>query len=563
MYIRVTSTPKSPRKSVKIVASVREGYKVRQVMIHNLGVASNDEQIEKLKCIGYEYIARFKLEQDKSSGQTNLFPENEQALVQSFKQIASKPGRKIKKTLENIIPLNQVTLDQIEEKARIVEGIHEVGGHMYELLGYNGLLSSKNDQRILKDLVLSRLAEPSSKHKACSILNKKFGKSHEISSIYRVMDRLHPSINALKTLTFENTKRLIPGTVDIVFFDVTTLYFESTTTDDLREFGYSKDHRFNTTQVVLALATNRDGLPIGYELFSGNTAETKTLIASIESWKRVFNIGSVCFVADRAMMSEDNVVLLEAHGYNYVIAAKLRSFDKKLKEDILDANHYVAYSIGQELAWIGEFSWKKKRLIVSYKSSRARNDEYKRNKSLEKIQKRLGEDGNAKKLINNSAALKYSKIDAAKAMLDSNKIATDCEWDGLHGLITNLSELGAREVLARYSRLWVIEESFRINKHNLEMRPIYHFKKERIESHIAICYMSFTLLKHLEYRIGLAGKLSPNEIREELMAVQSSIYAHKETGDKYRVPGLFTHNASKIYRALNIKRDLDASIYLE
>ena len=123
-----------------------------------------------------------------------------------------------------------------------------------------------------------RLANPSSKLKSQSLLEKRYARTHDLDAIYRLMDKLFPQIEALKKLTFEKTKKTIPGTIDLLFFDCTTLYFESTQTDELRAFGYSKDHRFNTTQVVLALATNSDGLPIGYELFEGNKAEVKTLL---------------------------------------------------------------------------------------------------------------------------------------------------------------------------------------------------------------------------------------------------------------------------------------------
>src|SRR5581483_6318457 len=112
----------------------------------------------------------------------------------------------------------------------------------------------------------------------------------------------------------------------------TTLYFESTDTDELRNFGYSKDHRSNTTQVVLALATNSQGLPIGYELFEGNKAEVSTLVAAIESWKKIFNINKVCFVGDRAMFSQKNLQLLDQINYSYIVAAKL----KTLPQDFID-----------------------------------------------------------------------------------------------------------------------------------------------------------------------------------------------------------------------------------
>lgn len=180
------------------------------------------------------------------------------------------------------------------------------------------------------------------------------------------MDKVFPKIGQIKKMTFEKTKMLFPEKVDLILFDVTTLYFESIEIDELRNYGYSKDHRFNTTQVVLALATNQDGLPIGYELFEGNKAEVSTLAAAIESWKRLFQIDSVCFVGDRAMFSKDNIKLLESHGNQYIIAAKLKSLSNAMKNEVLDKKHYKPCIINDEFAWVGEFEYEGQRLISSY-----------------------------------------------------------------------------------------------------------------------------------------------------------------------------------------------------
>jgi transposase len=480
----------------------------------------------------------------------------------STKTSGKRLGRKATKHLQDVLPIQQVTLDKIIEEQRTIEGVHEVAGHLYDELGYNTILANKKDKELLRDLVLTRLVAPTSKLKSWQILDTKFAKKYDLNKVYRLLDTLHTKIDDIKRHTFEKTKSLMPEKIDIVFFDVTTLYFESVNTDELREFGFSKDHRFNSTQVVLALATNGDGLPIGYELFNGSKAEVKTLLESLELWEKNIAIQSVCFVGDRAMMSDDNLAKLEGKGYSYVIAAKLRAMPKVLKQEVLSEANYSPTVIGEELAWVGEFKYKERRLIVSYKTSRAKNDVKKREQIVTKLKKRIGNKGDTKKLITNQGTLKYTTTENAVTSIDNEKIGNDAEWDGLHGVITNLTEQDSKMILGRYARLWVIEESFRLNKHNLEMRPIYHFKKERIESHIALCYMTYALLRHLQYRISITQKISINVIIEELMAIQASIYVHKETGDRYRVPGKFSHNAAKIYKAFNLTRSLDAELVL-
>ena len=110
-----------------------------------------------------------------------------------------------------------------------------------------------------------------------------------------------------------------------MFFDVSTLYFESFIQDELRDFGYSKDNKFKETQVVLALAVTREGLPLGYKLFPGNTGETKTLVVFLNTWKKYIEINRVVFVADRGMFNYINLSFLEESGYEFIVAAKLRS----------------------------------------------------------------------------------------------------------------------------------------------------------------------------------------------------------------------------------------------
>lgn len=174
---------------------------------------------------------------------------------------------------------------------------------------------------------------------------------------------------------------------------------------------------------------------------------------------------------------------------------------------------------------------------------------------LNKINKTLGTEGSTQKLITNQGVKKYTKSDNCKTVLDEVKIAEDMAWDGLHGVITNIKEATHATIISRYARLWKIEESFRLNKCTLSMRPIFHFKTERIHAHIAICYMAFSVLRHMEYIVNLTQKISPQFILEELMEVQSSILKDTVTGKQYRLPGRFSQTASKIYKAFNIVKD--------
>ncbi len=567
MFIRITSTKNSPRKSVKVVESIREGYKVKQVMLLHVGIASDESEIEKLKQLGQAFIAEEQLRREKNSPQSSLFDvQTMKDRLEDLKKtiVYKKPGRKSNVTLQNVTAEDKVSLSELVEEKRVVEGFHDVAGHVYDLLDYSALLKNEKEKTLLKDIVLMRLAEPSSKLRAQQLLEERFSKTHDLDAMYRVMDKLFPKIGDMKIKTFQRAQKILPETVDILFFDCTTLYFESVETDDLRAFGYSKDHRFNTTQVVLALATNSDGLPIGYELFEGNKAEVKTLLECLTSWKTLFNIKSVCFVADRAMMSDDNLKTLEQEGHHYVIAAKLRALPEKLTTEIALENNYQMQMINDDFGWVGEFSYKERRLIVSYKTARANRDAYQRDQIVKKLKKRIGDAGDTKKLITNQGVKKFTSTENAKTTLDQTKIEADAAWDGLHGVITNISkeDQHASIILGRYARLWKIEESFRINKHTLSMRPIYHFKPERIKTHIALCFMAFSVLRHMEYHIKLTQKISLNAMLDELTHVQASYYRHAPTGKLYRMPGKFSQDASKIYKAFQIQRNNHAQVVL-
>ena len=561
MFIRVNKTPNSPRRSIQICETFRNGDKVRQKIIRYVGVAQDEFEEQKLKDYAKELIIKITLEREKQSPQKSLFELSESDVRN---QVESKLGRPRRKNIEDILPPSQVTLDDIEEESRIVEGVHDIAGSMFDDM-YGNLLESKRAQARLRDVVLSRLVYPCSKRCTQKNLAKHFGKNHNLNSIYQMMDKLFSKIHEMKQMTFLRTKSLFPDKIDLLLFDVTTLYFESVEVDELRNFGYSKDYRFNTTQVVLALATNQDGLPIGYELFEGNKAEVTTLVDSIESWKKLFNIESVCFVGDRGMFTKKNMELLDTLQYKYIIAAKLKKLPMALQEEILKEENYKPAILNKGLARISEFTYEKNRLIISYKNKRAIKDRNDRQDILDTITKRTGgKKTNPNNLITNQGVKQFMTRDKnASISLDKDKIAAAAQWDGLQGIITNIQADSPQSLIARYARLWIIEESFRINKHTLEMRPIFHWSSPRIHSHIAICYMTFSVLRHLQYRVNLTQKISVNEILDELLNVQASIHIHKKTKDKYRIPGYFTHKARKIYKTFNIERSLDATIYLD
>ena len=175
-----------------------------------------------------------------------------------------------------------------------------------------------------------------------------------------------------------------------LFFDVTTLYFESIDVDDARNFGYSKDNKFKETQIMLALVTTHEGLPLTYLIFPGNTYEGHTLVHAVDELKKSYDVERVLFVADRAMFNETNLKALEDSGIHYIVAARLKSLPKTLKNEILNNEFYKATKVDNELHWTKTLAYKDRRLIVSYSSKRARKDAADRQRLIDRLLKKVG-----------------------------------------------------------------------------------------------------------------------------------------------------------------------------
>jgi transposase len=452
---------------------------------------------------------------------------------------------------------DKVLIKNLREESRHICGIHDVFGKLYSDLGFGNLLGNNSAyEKALKECVLGRISRPSSKRKTVLNLSRLQGELIPLQKIYRMMDAVYSKEEKIKTAVMSTTLELFKQRVEVLFFDVTTLYFESFQEDELREFGFSKDCKFKETQVVLALISTTEGQPITYELFPGSTYEGNTLITMIDSLKKRFSVDKVVLVADRAMFNEKNLILMEENNIRYVVAAKLRSLNAELKNRILTSVLYQPASVEDELHWVGGFEYKeKRRLVVSYSSIRASHDAYKRGQLLERVTERE-KDGTirVKDLIKNRGTTKFLKVTGGVATIDHDKIAEDAKWDGIHGVVTNIVDQSDSQILSRYRGLWQIEEAFRLNKHDLRMRPIYHWTARRIRAHIAICFLAFTLAKRALVQLKRRGqKLSFEKLRDELLLVQASVLIDRNTKKRYRVPSLLTTEQRQIYSVFSLQ----------
>ena len=541
MFVRVKSTPNSPRQSVQIVSSVRVGDKVKQKIVRYIGIAMDDDELVRLKELAE--VVKAKIE---AQHQPSLFPPETVAK----QMIEAKAAKASKATLN-------VDLRQMVEEQRVVLGIHEVYGEVYRQLSFDTLLSQRRyraSHEALFHCVMARIANPKSKRGSVQHLEQDFGVSLSLEKVYRMMDQLDDNtISRLQTMTCEGTRSLLPGALDVLFFDCTTLYFESFKEDELKQNGYSKDCKFNQPQVLLALLVTREGLPVGYEVFPGATFEGHSLISVLKTMQARYDVRKMIFVADRGMLNEDNLHALDEAGAYYIVGAKLKQLPSALQTKVLDKSAYQALDKGASSA--AELTHKKRRLIVSHCPKRADKDQHDRQKSVDRLIKKIGKSQNPKSLLNNYGYKKFLIIKGKTSLsINQDKIAAESRWDGLHGVITNLPDTPHQEVLSHYRGLWQVEESFRITKHDLKVRPIYHWTPSRVRAHIAISFMAFACIRQLMYRIKLQHKaLSPEVIRNALIHVQHSVLKHKRTNKRYVIPSTIDPQAKKIYAVMGLK----------
>ncbi len=549
MFIKVTEKPNGST-FVRIMESIRLQDKVTQKTLHHVGSAKTEEGVSALKKVANDMI--IKLCNDRQPALPGM------AEIIYSKDLLNKKTKNQNQKKKSKSP-SLFSLKKPYEKARVHQGIKGVCGAVYEQLGFHTLIqNTKKDKQwndILKYSVLSRVAHPDSKRKTVETLKEDFNEIVPLEKMYRMMDRLHPRIDQVKDTVAKNTLSLFNQEVDVLFFDVTTLYFESFEEDDLRQFGFSKDLKFKETQVVLALITNQEGHPLSYELFPGSTSEGSTLISTVKKLKQRFTVKKAVLVADRAMFNEKNLKLMEEEGIQYVVACKLKTLSKTKKEEILNQDFKPAV-VANEFHWIKEFEHKERRLIVSYSKKRAKKNKSDRLRLIERLMKKVKNNQiPIKSLISNYGTKKYVTVQKTKATLNEQKIKEDSKWDGLHGVITNIrTEQTPQEILTRYRRLWKIEEAFRVCKHNLKMRPIYHWKRKRIEAHIAICFLAYSLSYTMKYRMEQRGlNFSIRQMREILKRDQYSLI---EDANKnlYRMPSKSTQEIRSIYEALGLKR---------
>lgn len=559
MFVRIKSTPNSPRKTIQLVEAYRTADgKPRQKIVRYIGVANNDEELQQMKQLAEHIKAGIE---EKNAQQLSLISADEIASSRIAAKANSEalPGKVLqkkieehKKTSENM----QVNLSDFIGEREEITGIHQVYGEVYHEIGFHRLFSVQAvvAKRNLEHIVMSRIARPESKRATVRDLESEFGVEISLPAVYRMMDMIDDeAITSINKTAYSTASRLFGGELRMMFYDCTTLYFESFDEDELREKGFSKDHKTAETQVVLGVLATSEGIPVGYKVFPGSSFEGNTLEKTLDEIKDQYNPSKMVIVADSAMLSQKNQEMLCKKGLSYIVGARIRNLSKKESDAVLDKSSYVSF--GKDADMLREVKRSdSERLIVTWKEERARKDAHERDSMLKKLEKKLSKS-KAPLSLSSGGGKKYLKnVGESTVEIDEEKIQKDAVWDGLHGVVTNIKEMETSEILGYYAGLWQIEECFRISKHDLKIRPVYHWTPRRIKAHIAICFMALCCVRYLTYRMKLQQEaMSPEEIRRNLMSVKHVILLNRKSEERYVMPMKPQDGAAKIYQAMCLK----------
>jgi len=423
-------------------------------------------------------------------------------------------------------------------------------------------------------MAVQHLLEPRSKLSTYERQGRYFGMGQiRLHHMYRALETLGGWKEDIETEMYEHNYMNAKKKVDIVFYDVTTISFESVIADGLRNFGFSKNCKFNEVQVVMGMIIDADGLPVGYELFGGNTFDGKTMVKSLENIKGRFGVNRVIIVADRGINSKGNLNLIKKAGYGYIVSSKIKGMSQKMQSKMLDPTGFIPVNDkdGKEVFRYKAIEYENKfeddegiayslpeNLIVSYSPKRAVKDLKDRERLIEKAKKLLEDPKKIKSAFKRGGKKYIDKVDPKKEdtwVLATEKIEKDAKFDGYYGIQTSEKDLSVAEALEAYRTLWKIEESFRIMKSTMEIQPVYHWSPHRIKGHFVLCYLAFLMERKMELILkSKADEVlsSPQRIQETLNTMQLAAVT-VDGGKEIFIKAKTSPLCNKIFKILKIK----------
>ncbi len=465
MYVR-TKKNKSGTISVVVVDKSRGRYKE----IQTIGIAKSAAEVEPLVRRARIWIAERKERQ---------YP------TLDFNGRAEAEKRREHEEVERMVSIIENIL---------LNGCELVLDRVFDLVGFNAI-----EDKVFRQLVHSRLSYPASKAATVEYLKNHFDEDVDLSKIYRYLDKLNDKYkDVVQDISVRHTMKLLGGHVGVLFYDVTTVYFETDRQDELRKTGFSKEGRHSNPQIILGLLVSLDGYPLAYCIHEGNKYEGHTMLPVIREFVARYGLEDFIVVADSGLMNRSNIEALEKDGCRYIIGARIRNETEQVKRQILsfDKQAGAHYEIGKGNG---------RRLLIGYSEDRAKKDAYNRDRGVRRLQKAYKAGHLSKENINRRGYNKFLDMHGDTAVsINYDKIQEDERWDGLKGYLTN-TDIPMQDVVSAYHNLWNVERAFRIAKSKIEIRPMFHFTRRRIEAHVCICFVALKVYRELERRLKAAN----------------------------------------------------------
>jgi len=353
---------------------------------------------------------------------------------------------------------------------------------------------------LYQDLAVMRIIEPASKLRTIELLIRYFGISYGERTVYRLLPKLISYKDDIENAAYQTARTHFNESFALVLYDVTTLYFEShEPDDDLRARGFSKDDKSKQPQVVVGLLVTLQGFPLRHEIYKGNTFEGHTMLEVVKRFQECHRNTKPIVVADAAMLSQENMMLLEDDGYQYIVGARLAN----APVSFIDTLTSTLTKQDRDTIRL-PYPNRPYSVICSYSEKRARKDRRELDKQLARAheliaRKELGKRAKfVKKSVSHKDVLELNKELKAK----TEKLL------GIKGYVTNISPetLSNDQVISYYQDLWHVEQTFRMSKTDLRTRPIFHYTHDAIKAHILLCFMGLMMGKFLEIKTGLSLK---------------------------------------------------------
>ena len=426
---------------------------------------------------------------------------------------------------------NLLYLDKCEFLGVYSTFLYEV---ICEVISQIGL--DKIKKQLLLDLIAIRIVEPASKLRSIELLESYFGIKHRRQSYYKSAPQWLKLKGKIEDIVVDFAMKHYAFNFDLLFYDVTTLYFETFAEDDLRKNGFSKDNKSQQPQILVALLVTKEGFPIAYSIFPGNVFEGHTILPVVNSFIEKHAVKEFTVVADAAMISTSNMQELLRNNINYIVGARLGNLPGELIKQI---DRRIVREDGKTIRIKTDNGY----LICDYSTVRYRKDKHEMEKQIEKARSIIESPSKIKKV-------KFIKTTSEQIVLNHALIEKSQKLLGIKGYFTNLDENIANNqtIIERYHELYRIEQAFRISKHDLQTRPIFHFKEEPINLHILICFMALVVSKHIELTTGD----SIRKFLTECKKVTDARMLNKVTNKETKIRTVYSNKVLEYIRSLHL-----------